>query len=192
MKFKLTLLSISFLEGAALMSYEVISSKIYTPYLGSTVYVWTSILSMTLLGLALGYRSGDKVSLSNARKALAISLFASAGFIALANPMAGMLFGAMTDLEVRIASFVAGVVLLLVPMFLLGRVSPILIHKLSTSSSNVGSYSGLIYGLGTIAGVIVSMLLVFYSIPVIGVQSSLWLISGLLVLAGIIAITRLK
>lgn len=174
------------------MSYEVISSKIYTPYLGSTVYVWTSILSMTLLGLALGYRSGDKVSLNKARKALAISLFASAGFIALANPMAGMLFGAMTDLEVRVASFVAGVVLLLVPMYLLGRVSPILIHKLSHGSSTVGSYSGLIYGLGTVAGVIVSMLLVFISIPTLGVQSSLWLVSGLLVLAGIITITRLK
>ena len=54
------LLTVSFIEGGALMAYEIISSRIYTPHFGGTVYVWTSILTITLLGLALGYRHGDK------------------------------------------------------------------------------------------------------------------------------------
>ena len=57
---KIICLFIIALEGSALLSFEIIASRLYTPHLGGSIYVWTSILSMTLIALALGYYYGGK------------------------------------------------------------------------------------------------------------------------------------
>ena len=52
---------IVFLEGGALLSYEIMAAKMYTPHVGATLYVWTSILTLTLVALALSYRFSQNI-----------------------------------------------------------------------------------------------------------------------------------
>ena len=52
------LLGISFVEGAAVMVVELLGAKIIAPYYGVSLYVWSSVLGVTLGALALGYFSG--------------------------------------------------------------------------------------------------------------------------------------
>ena len=62
MKLKHTILIISFIEGATVMAIEIGSSKLLSPVFGSSLYVWSSVLAITLLGLACGYFIGGKLS----------------------------------------------------------------------------------------------------------------------------------
>ena len=56
---KILFLLVVSLEGGALLSYEIMAAKLYTPHVGSTLYVWTSILTLTLVSLALAYKTSQ-------------------------------------------------------------------------------------------------------------------------------------
>jgi predicted membrane-bound spermidine synthase len=59
------LLSISILEGGALMATELIGAKLAAPFYGTSLYVWATIFAVTLGGLALGYLLGGYFSDKN-------------------------------------------------------------------------------------------------------------------------------
>ncbi len=51
-----------FLTGALILALQVIASRIMTPYFGVSLYIWASILSTTLLFLAIGYYFGGLIT----------------------------------------------------------------------------------------------------------------------------------
>src|SRR6266436_1790401 len=53
-----------FTTGAAALSLELLASRIMTPYFGVSLYIWSGILSITLIALALGYAWGGKLASS--------------------------------------------------------------------------------------------------------------------------------
>ena len=69
------------LEGGALLSYELMAAKMYTPHVGSTLYVWTSILTLTLISLAISYRFSQFLIERKLWKILPISLLISGLYI---------------------------------------------------------------------------------------------------------------
>ncbi len=44
-----------FLTGAAIMMIEVLGTRILGPFYGVSLFVWSSLISVTLIALALGY-----------------------------------------------------------------------------------------------------------------------------------------
>ena len=56
------LYAVLFLSGAAILALELLASRIMTPYFGVSLYIWTGILSITLVSLALGYWAGGRIS----------------------------------------------------------------------------------------------------------------------------------
>ena len=48
------LYAILFVSGAAVLALELLASSIKTPYFGVSLYLWTGILSITKVALALG------------------------------------------------------------------------------------------------------------------------------------------
>ena len=49
------LYAIIFVSGAAILALELLASRIMMPFFGVSLYIWTGILSITLVALALGY-----------------------------------------------------------------------------------------------------------------------------------------
>ena len=47
--------AIIFSTGGAILALELLASRIMTPYFGVSIYIWTGILSITLIALAAGY-----------------------------------------------------------------------------------------------------------------------------------------
>lgn len=180
------LLIVSFLEGGMLMSYELLCSKLYTPAIGSSIYVWTSILTMVLLGLAIGYRFGDKVKLENSKRVLTLSLLFTGVFIGITPTIAGNLLPLISGLDIRVISLITGFMLVLFPMIALGLVSPIIIKLLSSNENEIGVNSGLVYFISTIGGVALAMLSVFVGIELLGVHLLISSIAIVLISSGLI------
>ena len=61
------LFTLSFIEGASVMSAELIGAKMLAPYFGSSLYVWATVMAVTLGGLALGYFTGGFFAEKNKR-----------------------------------------------------------------------------------------------------------------------------
>ncbi len=56
--FKYRLEISAFICGAVIMIYELLGSRIIAPYLGTSIYAWTSLIGIILLSLSAGYWYG--------------------------------------------------------------------------------------------------------------------------------------
>lgn len=51
-----------FATGAAVLMLELLGMRIISPFYGSSIYVWSSLISVILMFLAAGYFAGAKVA----------------------------------------------------------------------------------------------------------------------------------
>lgn len=174
------------------MGFEILSSKIYTPYLGSSIYVWTSILSVTLAGLAAGYHLGGKWAENDPQKKLMRSLVFAGIFLTLINLIAPTILTGLLSIDVKTASFLGGLMILFLPVTALGTVSPLLVSILNQRGEPMGNATGMIYGIGTFGGILILLLTTFLLIPELGVNISTWIMSGLVLIASLIVFFKLK
>lgn len=187
------LLVVSFMEGGALMAFEILSSKICTPYLGSSIYVWTSILTVTLSGLAVGYRIGGKYADTVPAGKLKQALLLAALMVGLSPFISVPVLQSMLSMDVKVASLMGGVAIVFLPVLAMGMVSPLIVGLISNAGSPAGSgisvpmAAGLVYGTGTLGGILFLLTTTFLLIPAIGVKASTFVLSGMLLLGALMA-----
>lgn len=181
---KYVLIASSFIEGGCLMAFEILSIKIYTPYLGASIYVWTSVLTITLAGLASGYWYGGILSKRNPKKALCISFIASGILIFLSTFTANSFLPSFMNMEIRLASLLSGLLILFVPVFFLGTISPLIVKLLNDFYKHLGRSAGSVYSIGTVGGICFVLITVYVFIPGLGVKYTSFLLGSLLLLVG--------
>src|SRR5262249_23073348 len=49
------------LTGAAIMIVEILGAKMLSPYVGTSHFVWTAQIAVTLVALACGYYAGGRL-----------------------------------------------------------------------------------------------------------------------------------
>ena len=123
---RLVLPALVFFTGACVLMVEVVSVRMLAPYFGNTIYSLSSILSVTLLALSLGYYFGGKLSDRFPRWNLFFGIIAAAGIAvglmrAVSHPL---LFALSQTTSATSGPLVASLLLFLVPAVFLGMLSP--------------------------------------------------------------------
>lgn len=171
------------------MSVELLGGRILSPYFGSSVYVWGSIITVFMLSLSAGYLLGGKLSLNKPRILRFTSLFYIAG--ALIFPL--IYFGDLVMLSVferiedpRYGSLTAALILFLPPTLVLGMISPYSVALLVTDAKQSGSIAGFLYFISTLGSAIGTLLTSFYLVlwfdindVLIGLSVALWLAASI-------------
>ena len=118
--------AIIFTTGGAILALELLASRIMTPYFGVSLFIWSGILSITLVSLALGYwwggrlAAGQRGAAPTAEKlAYLFTLMPAVAAIAivvtcLAYPY---LFFQLARFDLVAGAFLACIALLFVPLF---------------------------------------------------------------------------
>lgn len=173
--------------GAATMIVELVAGRILVPYLGTSLYTWTSIIGVVLAGVSVGYACGGWLAdRARSRQTLGF-VFVAGGLACLAVPVMTKIitdtdaFGAL-PLVPRIVLVTA--VIFLAPSSLLGAVLPLVVRLTLTDLALAGSTVGLIYAasaLGSIAGTFLTGLVL---IERFGTRPTLVALSALLVALG--------
>jgi len=175
------LYALSFTEGGAVMATELIGAKILAPYFGTSLYVWTCIMALTLGGLAGGYFFGGRLSQSEKHERLLMRIVLLASVYMCILPLFSPFFLYLAELTSLIpAVLVSSTVVLLPPVFLMGMVSPLLIKSLTEKAAESGKKAGEVYAISTVGGILFCFLTGFYLIPAWGLDYSLLFVSGLL------------
>lgn len=121
---------ITFVTGFSLMLVQIVSGRSLAPYIGTSIFTWTSIIATTLLGVVLGNLVGGLLAdRRGGRKTIAISLLAAAGSIVFANYMlvvTNQMFGAQ-KMFLILRSLLYTVLVFFPPAFLLSTLSPQLV-----------------------------------------------------------------
>jgi predicted membrane-bound spermidine synthase len=188
---------IVFLEGGALLSYEIMAAKMYTPHIGATLYVWTSILTLTLIALALSYRFSHHFIEKKKWKILPLSLLISGIYIIGVVFSRNAILPLTYAMEIKSASLFTGLLLLLIPVFFMGLTSPLISswltdNQIDKSTDKAGNFAGFVYGIGTLSGVLFTLICLFVLMPVVGVNNTIILLGLMLILAGIVSYFFIK
>jgi spermidine synthase len=155
----------AFLEGLSVLIIEIAGARAIAPYYGTSLRVWTSQITATLLFLALGYGLGGRLSRQakastlpgvfwTAGAALVLFPFWRVGILSLAASLPGIGFG----------SFVAGSLLFGPSLLALGAVSPLLIRRLQKGTEG-GAAAGGIFFTNTLGGLAGGWLTALLLIP---------------------------
>lgn len=136
------------------MVIELLGAKIIAPYYGASLYVWFSVLGVTLGGLALGYFLGGYFSGKyTSPKLLFLVILCGAFFAALAPLIAPQIMYMTDSLGVRFGSLVSVFLYLTPPIVCMGMVSPIIIEMINNSKgSRAGRTAGTVYAVSTVGG----------------------------------------
>ncbi len=183
---------VAFGSGAAVMSMELIVSRILTPVFGSSTYTWGSLIGIVLAGLSLGYFLGGKISDRDPKFRKICSIIFSAGLYIVFIPFIapGILGFTLNTLpQNQFSSLFATFALVFIPTILLGFVSPYVIKLGTVSLHKVGNVSGNLYSISTIGSIVGTFLTIFVLIPTVDVRT---IIFGLGIALMIISLLGLK
>ncbi len=157
-----------FLTGAAVMIIELLGTRLIAPFYGTSLYVWTSMISVTLIALALGYFIGGRWADRTQRIGLSF-IIALSGFLTLLIPwLSGPVLLATDPLGLRMGAFMSTLVLFSPSLIMLGMVTPFATKLATTSLAGVGTSTGSIYAVSTVGSVIGTLFLGFYLFPQVG------------------------
>lgn len=166
------------------MAAELLGAKMLAPYFGSSLYVWATVLAITLGGLASGYFVGGELSFRSKNKLLLFYVMLFAALFLIGMPFSSKFLLHLLQNQALIPALIfSGIVFLMPPVFMMGMVSPLIIAALSGDEKKAGRIAGSIYAISTVGGIIATFLLGFYIIPEFGLTLPA-IVSG--VLLGII------
>lgn len=158
---------VAFIAGGLVMTLELSASRVLAPYMGLSLYVWTSIIGIILAAMSLGYWLGGIYADRNpTTTGLQRVLF-----------VAGCAIGTTAFLKDAVAAFsaiflgsilgpiVASVILFLPPGIFLAMVSPYALRLKLSSVETGGKVSGSISAFSTLGSIMGTFLAGFLLIP---------------------------
>lgn len=172
--FKLLIYSLVFFAGFANLATEIIGPRLVASLFGSTTIIWAIIISITLVGISIGYFLGGRVPAGRVLKLLPLLLIANAAWL-----LAVSWFVWKTPRDIASAGYLAITITCFIAFFppavLFSMTSPLIIslltsiHPPETISRDVGN----IYALGTLGSVLGALAAAFVLIPYVGLSTSL-------------------
>ena len=196
---QLMLYVILFVSGAAVLALELLASRIMTPYFGVSLYIWTGILSITLVALALGYWAGGRLAAERpgrpVRPDRLVQLYALMPALAALAIVAACLvypylFAALAARDLVVGSFLACLVLLFLPLAAASAMNPLLVAiTLAGGGTRAGDAgAGRVFFVSTIGSVAGVLLTAFTLIPYISNFSAVLIVALVLALLSLAAI----
>lgn len=179
-----------FIAGAAVMVFELVGSRIVAPYLGSSIFVWTSIIGVVLGSLSIGYFWGGKIADEKPSYAkLSLIIFSSAiavGFIGILKDLI-LIFVSSNILDLRISSFLASILLFAPASILFGMVSPYAVKLKMKDLKKTGRTVGNLYAISTVGSIVGTFAAGFFLISFFGSTRILFILAIVLAITSLLA-----
>ena len=180
---------IVFICGAVVMIFELVGSRILGPYMGTTIFVWTSLIGIILGSLSIGYWLGGYFADKKPKiETLSTIIFLSAVSIIISTIIHKYFLSHLSSFifDVRLQAVIASIVLFAPASVFLGMVSPYAIKLRLKHVNSTGKIAGNLFAISTIGSICGTFLTGFFLIPFFGHQNILYFLSALLLSISII------
>src|SRR5215208_243523 len=148
---------IVFLASACTLVLEIVAGRILAPFIGVSLYTWTSIIGVVLAGISLGnYLGGVVADRIGSRRTLGLILLggglSSLVVLPLATVDLTLIFPRSYPLMLRIVLLTS--LLFFPPSLVLGMVSPVVVKLALTDLKQTGNVVGKIYAFSTLGSIV--------------------------------------
>ncbi len=179
------------IEGSSLMAVELIGAKLLAPFFGSSLYVWTAVLGITVLGLTLGYAFGGQMARKQTNEKQLILILGLAAILVFVLPAtASAVISLTSGMGLITGVCIATFLLIVPPVFLFGLIGPLAVHLMAEKMETLGNVAGTVYFTSTLGGIAATFLFGFYWIPEVGLRFSLTVTAIALVLLPVIFLVK--
>lgn len=185
--------TLAFVAGFTLMTYELAAARVLAPTVGSSTYVWTSVIGVIIAALSFGFYTGGRIAdvRNRARDVLWLLLIVAAliAYTTLAYPhvlpwLAGM------SLDVRLQAVMAALLLFAPTSFVLGIVSPYLAKLNVTSLKTAGTAVANLSMWDALGGISGTFLTGFFLFGYMGSRAIFTLLVVLVLLSTLLLLER--
>lgn len=183
-----------FFSSGCIMVLELVAGRLIARHLGSSLYTWTSVIGVVLLGITVGnYLGGRIADRFPARKTLAvllaISSIACVGTVILNNLVGEWIW--LWKLNWQAHAFMHVFLVFMLPSTLLGTISPVVAKMALDKKLPTGRTVGDIYAWGAAGSIVGTFLAGFFLIAAMGTVAIIWTVAAALLLMAILYWSRL-
>jgi spermidine synthase len=173
-----------FLNGAAVLIVEILGAKMLSPFFGTSHFVWTAQIGVTLVSLSVGYWFGGwMVDRSPDLRRLYLCTLGAGAYLALTIPFtAKVCYGCLGIPSLAVGSLLASMFLFFVPLTLLAVTGPFAIRAFTDSVAVLGGNVGRLYAVSTFGSVAGTVLIGYVLIPLLPNSATMLVTAALLML----------
>lgn len=159
-------------SGASLV-VEIVAGRMLAPYVGMSLYTWTSVIAVVLAGFSLGHWWGGRLAErapDAGMRATGWALLAAAGTTALAGTALRVSAGPVLELFTHPVTGITGLTLaaFFLPSVFAGIPAPVLTQVALTGPSRQGHALGAMFAAGAVGAIVGTLLAGFLFISWLG------------------------
>ena len=173
--------------GAMVMIVEILGARMLSPYIGTSHFVWTAQIAVTLVALAAGYYAGGKLvdrSLHLGR--LYAAILAAGVYLAVTIGLVRTVAYACLEFSLPIGSLLCSGILYFIPLGLLAMVCPFFARVLTSSVTRLGGNVGRLTSLSTLGSFVGTLLIGYALVPLLPNSVTMLIVAGSLAAVGLI------
>ena len=181
------------------MAIEMSAFRLLAPSFGTTQLLITNVIGTIMIALSLGYWLGGRLGDRHPTPRGIHWLVTGAAVLTAAIPLISKPILLWADTAVAsqnfgsfLSSLGAMVFIFMIPLGMLGMVSPYAIRISAKSKETVGSSAGRIYSLATIGSIVGTYLPTLIFIPWYGTRATILIFSALMLLSGSIGLLTVR
>jgi spermidine synthase len=177
-----------FVSSACIMILELVGGRLVARDLGASLYTWTSIIGVVLLGISAGNYCGGLIADRAASKNMLALLFAASsaacGLTVLSNNLVGgVAWLTALNWPARVVTHIA--LVFFIPSMLLGTIGPVVAKRALDHTAAAGRTIGDLYAWGAVGSIVGTFLTGFYLIARFGTMQTIWGVGAVLLLMAI-------
>ena len=160
----------AFFQGFLSMGFQLVATRLLAPFFGSTLFVWSFVISTFLAAFSIGAILGGLFSQLAAgrlmKNLVALVLIGLAGYLVTATQGHAILQGIDANFDNSfLALGLSCFVLFFFPVVCLSALLPIFTEALMSSGFRGGMSTGVVYGISTLGNITGVMVTAFVLIP---------------------------
>ena len=184
-----------FVSGMTTLGIEFSASRLLGSVFGTSNLVWAAIIGLILIYLTVGYFIGGRIADRYPNHKVFYTILIWGAFTAgvvpfIARPVLYAAADAFDQLQIGVllGAFTTVLILLIVPITLLGTISPFAIRLVLTDSKTAGQISGRIYAISTLGSFLGTFTPDLVLIPTLGTRMTFVIFALFLIAVGLIGL----
>jgi predicted membrane-bound spermidine synthase len=178
---------IAFTASFCTLVIEIVAGRILAPFVGVSLYTWTSIIGVVLAGISIGAYLGGKLADRFPNRRTLGWLLMLSGIAALSSsPLTNLIASHSFPLPLMWRILLVATLIFFVPSCLLGMISPVVVKLAIRNLEKVGNVVGKIYAFSTLGSILGTFATGFFLISWMGTRNIILAMGVILILTAIL------
>jgi spermidine synthase len=176
-----------FIPSFCTLVIELVAGRIMAPYVGVSLYTWTSIIGVVLAGISIGAYLGGIIADRYPRQTTLGWLLFLSGLGAFSiSPLTNLIGAAQFQSTLMMRIMLLTTVIFFVPSTILGMISPVVVKLTLNNLDKTGNVVGKIYAFSTLGSIIGTFATGFYLISWMGTRNILLTMGIILIVSALV------